>query len=243
VSRIDEYRTVLRALSTDWEPYLAEHSGLPGPRGNIEFGRAVAEEASPAVLRRYSREEDEFLAFCGTVGLGRLLAEGDAAAETELLGLAADHRWRVREAVAMALQRLGDADESRLLAIVERWAGNPSLLVRRAAIAGACEPRLLASDSAIRRVFGVLDRVTGDLARIPAEERRSEPFRVLRLALGYCWSVAVAAAPVEGFAQFERWVETPDRDVRWVMRTNLTKTRMRRADPNRCLDLARRLAG
>jgi hypothetical protein len=37
VGRVDEYRAELRALTrSKWQTYLAKHSGLPGPRGNIE---------------------------------------------------------------------------------------------------------------------------------------------------------------------------------------------------------------
>jgi hypothetical protein len=40
--------------------------------------------------------------------------------------LAADPRWRIREGVAMALQRWGDADMDGLLAEMAVWAtGNP----------------------------------------------------------------------------------------------------------------------
>jgi hypothetical protein len=241
VSRVEEYRASLRALPAGWEPYLEAHSGLPGPRGNIELAQAVAEEATSTVLRSYSRRDDEFLAFCGTVGLGRLLAEGDDAAEPELHLLAVDPRWRVREAVAMALQRLGDADESRMLSIAEKWAADSSLLVRRAAIAGVCEPRLL-TRSATPRILGVLDLATQALADCAEDERRSEPFRVLRQALAYCWSVAVAASPVAGFDRFQRWEASRDRDVRWMMRKNLAKARMRKAGPERCVDLAKRVA-
>jgi len=46
MGKFDHYRIALRRLA-DWDPYLLEHSGLPGPRGNIELGRAAAEEASP----------------------------------------------------------------------------------------------------------------------------------------------------------------------------------------------------
>jgi hypothetical protein len=137
----------------------------------------------------------------------------------------------------MALQRLGDADESRMLEVVEKWAADPSLLVRRAAIAGACEPRLLKSPATVRRVLEVLDVVTGAVAACPENEQRSEPFRVVRLALAYCWSVAVAAAPEEGFAHFGAWAAASNHHVRWALRKNLTKARMRRADPQRCLAL------
>ena len=242
MSRIGEYRSALRDLTAPWEPFLAEKSGLPGPRGNIELAQAVADEAPAALLRRYSRQADEFLAFCGTVGLGRLLAEGDDNAEAELHRLARDERWRVREAVAMALQRLGDVSEPRLLEIVERWVADPSLLVRRTAIAGACEPRLLTRAETAGRVLSVLDHATRGLSACAADERRSEPFRVLRQALAYCWSVALAAAPAARFAHFAAWTTAQDRDVRWVLRKNLAKTRMRSANPGRCAALDERLS-
>ena len=54
--------------------------------------------------------------------------------------------------------------------------------------------------------------------------------------------VAVAAAPEPGFDRFERWIADEHRDVRWMLRKNLTKARMRKADPRRCLELDRRLA-
>ena len=86
--KADEYRGALSALA-EWEPYLRSHSGLPGPRGNLELAAVVAEEASDAQLARWRRltpEEapvntpDEFLAFCGVLGLGRRLAAGDRSA-------------------------------------------------------------------------------------------------------------------------------------------------------------------
>jgi hypothetical protein len=40
--RVAAYRTELRELE-DWEPYLKKHSGLPGPRANLELVAAVAE--------------------------------------------------------------------------------------------------------------------------------------------------------------------------------------------------------
>ena len=88
----------------------------------------------------------------------------------------------------------------------------------------------------------MLDVVTGALAACPEDEQRSEPFRVLRLALAYCWSVAVAAAPEEGFAHFGAWAATSNRHVRWVVRKNLTKAAPRRADPEWCRALDASLA-
>ena len=43
MTKVDEHRAALRALQ-DWEPYLVDHSGLPGPRANLELIAAVADE-------------------------------------------------------------------------------------------------------------------------------------------------------------------------------------------------------
>ena len=138
MSRGDEYRAELRRLKRrEWPGYLTDHSGLPGPRGNIELAQAVAEEADPAQLDAFIASGDEYLVFCGVVGLGRLLAEGAGGdIRQRLRAHAVDDRWRVREAVAMALQRLGDSDLPRVLDLVADWAQDSSPLVQRAAAAG-----------------------------------------------------------------------------------------------------------
>jgi hypothetical protein len=48
----------------------------------------------------------------------------------------------------------------------------------------------------------------------------------MRQALGYCWSVAVAADPEAALPVFRRWLEHPDLDARWIMRENLGKKRL-----------------
>jgi hypothetical protein len=225
-ARRSRHHAALHGLA-DWEPYLREHSGLPGPRADLELLDLVAEEATPALLWRLTRSEHEFLAACGAAGLGRLAAEGDSAAVQRLRGLADDPRWRVREGVAMGLQRIGEADPGRLLAIVEDWAtGSP--LVRRAAVAGLCEPRLLEDPPVAAAAVRIHDEVTASLL---AEPSPSHPdVRVLRQALGYCWSVAIVAAPAPGRVAFEHMCASDDPDLRWIVRSNLGKARLRQLD-------------
>jgi len=226
MGRRDEYRTELRALDvTRWPAYLGERSGLPGPRGNIELAQAVADEGDKACFDRFIATDDEYLVFCGVIGLGRLLAEG-ADIESRLREHATDARWRVREAVAMALQRLGDADLPRLLSLVTDWAAHPHPLVRRAATAGICEPRLLRTPKAAACAIEVCAQTTRELATTPANERRHAGVRTLRQALGYCWSVAVAADPVAGLPRFRALTASDDRDVAWIVRENGKKTRL-----------------
>jgi hypothetical protein len=228
----DTHRAALAQL-TDWDAYLNAHSGLPGPRANLELVQVAADLGTPAQFTRWITLPDEYLPVCGTVGLGRLLAEGDRSVLATLRTLANDPRWRVREGVAMALQRWGDADMTALVKEMEGWAKG-TWLEQRAAAAGLCEPRLLRDDApAARRTLKILDMITKRMARATAAERKSEDYKALRKGLAYCWSVAVAALPEAGRPALEAWLTsaTPDPDIHWIMQENLKKDRLRRLDP------------
>lgn len=167
MSKTERYRETLRSLN-EWDAYLRQESGLPGPRGNMELAQVVADEGNLELFQRYAaytadqapvNSPYEFLAFCGVVGLGRLLAAGDDSQLPILRIYASDPRWRIREAVAMALQRLGDADMDRLLAAMQVWReGSP--LEQRAAAAALCEPRLLRQPEHARAALHILDEIT-----------------------------------------------------------------------------------
>jgi hypothetical protein len=222
----------------DVEAYLLTHSGLPGPRGNLELAWTYADIAEPQRLLRMAELTAEmapentpagYLAVCGVVGLGRLLCEGQFEVLDLLRRRAQDSRWRIREAVAMALQRWGRADFQAMLAELETWTQG-SLLRRRAVVAAICEPALLNLPAASSAALRLLDIITASL-EVEAD-RRSDDFRTLRQALGYGWSVAFAADPIEGQRRMERWLADQDPDVRWVMRQNLRKNRLARLAPD-----------
>jgi hypothetical protein len=169
----------------------------------------------------------EFLAFCGVLGLGKLLAQGDRGVLADLRRHASDSRWRTREAVAMALQRWGKVDMPALIDEMAVWSeGSP--LEQRAAAAALCEPDQLSEAADVERVLAILDRITGSMLAV--EDRRSDAFKALRKGLGYCWSIAVAAHPKAGKPMLERWFDTGDRDVLWVIKQNLRKKRLARMD-------------
>lgn len=235
MGKVDQYRQILKTV-TDWDRYLLDESCLPGPRGNLELANAVAEEGDIDLFRRYlayGADEApygsalEFLPMCAVIGLGRILSEGHPELLPEIRTHAPDPRWRMREGVAMALQRFGDVDMDGLLQEMEKWRqGN--LLEKRAVIAGVCEPRLLKKPEHAHRVLVLVDRITKDL--LLEEQRKTAEFIALRKALGYCWSVAVVCAPEEGKEMMERWFSSADKDIRWIMKENLSKNRLRKMD-------------
>jgi hypothetical protein len=204
---------------------LLEQSGLPGARANLELVAAAADLASEQQALGWLDSGDEFLALCGAVTLGRLLAEGRRDVLPRLRQLASDQRWRIREGVAMALQRWGDADVAALARVLEGWAAG-NRYEQRAAAAGLCEPRLLKPREVALSALDLLDSITMTMAG--ADDARGDGFRVLRQAMGYCWSVAVAALPDPGLERFTRWERSTDPHVGWIVRENLKKDRLKR---------------
>jgi hypothetical protein len=248
VTKVEDYRRMLSKLE-DWEAYLGAESRLPGPRGNLELAQAVALEASDeriwALAARVGEQSPEntpqvFVAFCGVLGLGRLAAAGQPAAIGRLETHASDRRWRIREAVAMALQTVGRADPILLRQSIVRLVLGDRYQ-QRAAVAALCEPDLLSDPHLADDTLDVLDALTAGLGG--AADRRSEPFRALRKALGYGWSVAIVARPTPGRQRFAVWLASDDPDIRWLLRENLRKARLERLDADWVEACRRQLAG
>ncbi len=235
MDKVKEYAEKLKVLE-NWDEYLMRQSGLPGPRGNLELIQAVAEIGSEELflhLISFSADKaavntpEEFLAACGTVGLGRLVSEGRKEYMEALRGLASDPRWRTREAVAMALQLYGEADMDGLLGEMKLWAqGNA--FEKRAAAAALCEPKLLKNGEQVSKVLAILDGITESI--VNTGNRRDEGFIALRKGMAYCWSVAIAHNPGEGKRLFEKWLSTGDRDIKWIIKENLKKNRLKKLD-------------
>ena len=221
--RAEAYRVELRKLKS-WEPYLKKHSGLPGPRANLELVQAVGDEADADRLWHLSTSDDEFLALCGVAGLGKVaLIEPDAVLK-RLHEMASDPRWRVREGVAIALQRIGREDMPALIEVMRGWCDEEDMFVQRAVVAGLCEPAILKRNADVVAVLEILDKITASIAA--SRDRRHDGFDALRKALGYGWSVAAAAAPGNALPYLEKWMRSTDKDVAWIMKSNLEKSRM-----------------
>lgn len=220
---------LVRLDRSSWPAFLDAHSGLPGPRGNIELAMALAELTDAEMVEALIDSGDEYRVFCGAVALGARAAEPGVAARMRVL--ATDERWRVREAVAIGLQRLGDADPAALESLVLDWADDSDPLVERAAAAAICEPRLLRTPRAAAAAIEVCRRTAASLAARPLSTRREPGVRTLRQGLGYCWSVAVAADPEPGLAAFGA-LDDQDPDIAWIITQNLRKTRLARLLPD-----------
>lgn len=231
MSKTDDYRQTLKKLD-DWIPFLRKNSGLPGPRGNLELAHVVAELGSKKQFKQFlsfqaqENTPEVFLVFCGVIGLGKLAANEPGLFD-QLREYASDPRWRIREAVATGLQLVGDQDMDLLLKEMQKWSkGN--WYEKRAAAAALAEPRLLKQPKYAKKVLQVLDEITASMES--ADRPKDEAFKVLRQGMGYCWSVVVGALPEEGKLVMEKWLDSQNKDIHWMMRENLKKNRLIKMD-------------
>jgi hypothetical protein len=242
---------VERALvgsSRPLEFYLREHSRLPGPRANIELANDVSALLAAAIpehadkvrsLVNYfasnerktvmSNTPAEFVMLCGLLALGACAAARlDWQEETfaRLQQYACSPFWRVRECVAMAYQRVLQADAETTLAHLVGLAKDGNYLQQRAAIAAVAEPQLFYTADLVGPALELQRIVLYHVHAVPVWERKCEDFRVLRRALGHTVSVVTAAAPEEGFALLSECATWDDADITWVLRENLRKKRL-----------------
>lgn len=235
------------------EAYMGGQSSLPGPRMNLALVAAFAEvvgtivaQPDPPVARLAPlldqwvglplaaapvNDPREILPAAAVLAYGQVAVArpdwwGDEI--TKLHQAADSPRWRTREMVAAALQRMLAADWARAFGALVGWLTHDDPLVVRAAVTAVAEPALLKDPQHAEQALMIQSGAVDWLAALSPEERLAEPARVLRQALGYTVSVAVAAAPEPGLAWLDQLAASPDPDVQWIVRENAKKDRLKR---------------
>lgn len=229
------------------EFYLRDRSRLPGTRANLELAQdfssllALAAPNNPhetlGLLNHLLRDESnvvsntpgEFIFFCGVLAYGSCAAEISAWRPDIFQTLAhhAGHQaWRVREATALALQKLLLAVPDETLPAIMELSGSGDYFHLRACLAAISEPALLTSAEIIDAALTMQRMAVERLHSLTAPERKRNDVKILRQALGYTLSVVTAARPDEGFALMCDIATWNDPDINWVLRENLKKRRL-----------------
>lgn len=251
---------------TPLEHYLTEHSALPGPRMNTALlstfagliGAIITKPDPPverieALLDGWAalpldaapvNDPREMLPAAAVRAYGQAaISRPDWwADEIEKLHRAAQApRWRTREIVATAMQSMLAADWQRTFSVLLDWLSDPHPLVIRASAAAIAEPPLLTDVKRAQDALTIQKRAVEWLAKLPATRRREEDVRILRQALGFTVSVAIAAAPDAGFDWLYKLASSSDPDVQWLVRENLKKNRLTHW-PDRVAEIQARLS-
>jgi hypothetical protein len=239
------------------ESFLINHSNLPGPRANLALAAATVDLLPTAGIdwavetvsiwggidpeRASGNDPQTMLPFVAAQAAGELWWAANPVQRNqldEILHRAAnDSRWRVREGVAMAFQSIGMADFDQLRTLLTRWVDRPTLLEWRAVVAGLAEPALMTQSD--RPAYG-LDlgmRAFNALMAVQAPNRKDDDAQALRKALGYAFSVFLAAN-LSGFSRLEEIARVNDKDAGWVVRENLKKSRIADRYSDECARVA-----
>ncbi|MFW9827496.1 MAG: hypothetical protein ACFFEY_07895 [Candidatus Thorarchaeota archaeon] len=228
--------------------YIIENCCLPGRRANLEMAFAFSD-----ILLELPKEFDdilwillnnwinisaqtaptnnpkEFLSFCGTIGLGSYFLRKTAFKNEILIHLrmlANDSRWRIREAVAMALWKIVQSDPNNILEQFNSWLESKNWFEMRALAAGLAEPKILKDKIFAKKVLLFYKEILNIISEAKHEERKSESFKIMRKGLGYCLSVVVKEIPETGFSFMEELASMDNIDIKWILKENLKKNRL-----------------
>jgi hypothetical protein len=165
---------------------------------------------------------------CGAVAFGEWAAmfQHIEAGVATLMHLADSSLWRIREGVAMGVQRMLAAQWDSTIRRLRRRVLDAPPYEMRAIVAGIAEPDLLREPARALTALDLHYEALTYLRRLPADLRPTDAVRTFRQALGYSISVVVAAAPEAGFALMRAWAAWDDPDVTWALRENLKKKRL-----------------
>ncbi|MHB1417524.1 MAG: hypothetical protein ACYC1C_19935 [Chloroflexota bacterium] len=257
--------TQLATPGLPFDDYLVAHSHLPGPAANLSLLYAAAEVLQGS-LREGRAEVWDLLGCWSRLSLAEApvndpreflpalaaLAHGTIGAAIEgywdpalvrLQGQARDSRWRTREMVGHGLLAMALQDGPRMGRELGIWVEQGDLLEMRAVAAAVADPRFVADRGNAEIALALHEGIMARLRELPPAARRTEEFRALRKGLGYTLSVVAVGIPGPTFALLGEWCRLADRDVRWIVKENLKKDRLRRASPEETARLRGLVAG
>lgn len=231
---------LLNISPRQWELYLKKHSHLPGSKANLELAKAFARVGTLMDFKKFIRLDhraapentpDEFLTFCGVLGLGQYLSDyHDSELLRKLRTRASDPRSRIRDGVVIALRTIGEKQVLRLLKYAKVWIRG-TLSEQKAVVATFSEPDLLANRNVCIEVIELLDWATASLLE-DEESYKKEEFEMLEKALSDSWSIVARALPEKGKPHIERWIKEDHPAIKQMMKESLCKKDLSEFEPD-----------
>lgn len=221
--------------------HLGLASGLPGPRANLTIANAFASDAAARgkavdklLFAMVALEPDanpgatarEFLPLCGVLALGARAA-ADPSLRQRVVGVlhdaAEDPRFRVRDAVPVALARIGEKGSAELLDALASWTNGyhqAAAVVLALAEGSWVQPRDL--DAAIAR----LDESWTLAKDAPRAATRWPGWKALVEALAKAPAALATRFGVPIFDRLAAWSDTKIPELKDAIEQNLTSKKL-----------------
>ena len=238
-------RALDKAIAGDPRPLyseLARVSGLPGPRANMGVLEAFADEcaargerADALLISLAKLDADhapgatplEFLPMCGVAAIGARAAD-DPKARDQLLAIlhecADDLRFRVREAVPIALARVGATAGDALVPALEEWTNG--FFHAAAVLRALADPAFVTKLGKLEPVVARLDEAFALAESAPRSTQRYPGYKALLDALAIAPAVLAGRFGVPIFDQLVRWSSVKEPALRDAIEKNLGGSRL-----------------
>lgn len=231
------------------ETYLINQSNLPGKRGNLELADAFSDYFKRRkidediwqwlfYLNTYDSEKaptndpKEFLPFCAAKALGCLYLSVEEEKKTYILKVIFeamnDKRWRMREAAAMAFQKIGEEDFDTIKSIFQDRLAYSNFLEKRGIIAALAHPPILKCKENAVFSLECSEYILSNISHLEPEILKTDSFKVLSKGMEYAVSVFVAALPKEGFELLKKYAVVEHKAMKKIIKSNLGKARLKK---------------
>ncbi len=235
------------------QEYLIKNSRLPSPRANLELAYSLDEliltfnenkkdelwklffklsqitaEAAPM------NDPKEFLSYCGIFGIGSIANNYHSYLFESLKILkkaAIDKRWRTREATAHVLAKLIKTYKGKVIDRILPWIKEKNWLLIRAVAGAFAVPKLLEDPNIANTAFELHINIIELILK--EKNRKHHEFRSARKGFAYTFSTVVLALPEKGFQFLESLTLIDDVDIRWILKQNLRKNRLKNRFPKK----------
>ncbi|OJV64880.1 MAG: hypothetical protein BGO41_14930 [Clostridiales bacterium 38-18] len=216
---------------------LREHSNLPGPRANLELlykfiEFASVEEVEACLQVKSSNLQntpDEFVLACGVAAGIYMSMDKSHLFSFDFIPYANHESWRVRESVCIGFQKsIYNVASEKITRALEPLRSGTALELRTY-IATVAEPALLNGYMDTNLILDDLYNIT--LSNFKHDLKLSESEKVLRKALGYCWSVVLCGKDANRGMFEQLMLEKKNKHISWIINENLKKNRLMKLDP------------
>ncbi|MGL4108370.1 hypothetical protein [Clostridium sp. LP20] len=173
--------------------------------------------------------KEEFLPFCAIKGFGEFYTYGSVKEQRYILSVFQsamnDRRWRIREAVTMAFQRIARNNFFSIKKIINKFYPDSNLLEKRAFITSLADPVILKKESNVIFCLDLSEKILKEIMILTPKELNSIEFKILSKSLESILSIFVAYLPNEGFEMLKKFsiVSGDEKDISRILKSNLGK--------------------